>query len=131
MAFWAQASAAPPSRPSSGPAPALTYLLSPGNNSLVAFTNLVRLRVDVPAVAAALAAAAEDAVDEETAARHAEYAACAIGRLHHIIRGIEQYADDVKLTSVLELMQDKQLQLLCSKVCQPLLHAAWHNHTFF
>jgi hypothetical protein len=28
-------------------------------------------------------------------------------------------------------MQDKQLQLLCSKVCQPLLHAAWHNHTFF
>jgi hypothetical protein len=91
----------------------------------------VRLRVDVPAVAAALTAAAEDAVDEETAARHAEDAACAIGRLHHIIKGIEQYADDAKLTSVLELMQDKQLQLLCSKVCQPLLHAAWHNHTFF
>jgi len=124
MAFWAQASAAQGSRPNqSGPARPLTYILSAGANSLTDFTTLVRLRVDVASAAASLAAAAQDAEDEETAAQQAEDAACAVGQLHQVVVGIEQASDEARSSSLLELMGDKTLQLLCSKV---LTHARHH-----
>lgn len=114
MAFWAQASAGQGSN--SGPARPLTYILSAGTNSLTDFTTLVRLRVDVASAAASLAAAAQDAEDEETAAQQAEDAACAVGQLHQVVVGIEQVSDEARSCSLLELMGDKTLQLLCSKV---------------
>lgn len=113
MAFWASAGAAaqPTHKPSPGPARPLTYVLSTGLKSLTEYASLVRLRVDVPT-----AAAAEDpADDEEAACRQAEDAVCALGQLHQVIRGIEQQAEDARVAAVLELLQDRTLQLLCSK----------------
>jgi hypothetical protein len=120
MAFWTQAKdAAQPSRPSQapakGPAKPLTFLVSTGSNSLTQQSaSLVRLRIDVPAAAAASTGDMDD--DEETACMQEEAAVRAIGKLHQVIRGIEQQADDARVASVLELLQDRSLHLLCSKV---------------
>jgi hypothetical protein len=90
---------------------------------LAEYSNLVRLRVDVPSAGAALAAAAEDHDDEVAVAQLAEDAACALGQLHQVIRGIEESSDEARVAAVVELMQDKSLQLLCSKVC-PYAHTS-------
>lgn len=129
MAFWAAASSKAShqqqqhqNHPAAGPARPLTYLLSTGPQSFADLPNLlVRLRVDVPTAAAALEAALCEAgccddEDEESAAQRAQDAACAIGQLHQVIRGIEQAAEDARVSSVLELLPDRTLQLLCSKV---------------
>lgn len=116
MPFWAQGSAVAGSNRPSAPARPLSYVLGTGSASLTEYSTLVRLRVDVPSAAAALAAAAEDVDDDLTAAELAEDAACALGQLHQVIRGIEHSSDEARAAAVLELMQDKSLQVLCSKV---------------
>lgn len=128
MAFWAQGSAVSKpsaSRPSAGPARPLSYVLGTGSGSLLEYATLVRLRVDVPTAAAALVAAAEDVDDETAAAEVQQNAVCAIGQLHEVIRGIEQKAEDARVSAVLEVMQDRTLQLLCSKVCLSMSAQPW------
>jgi hypothetical protein len=123
MAFCAQSSSGGGAQlgySSSGATAArpLSYVLG-SFGPLLDHASLVRLRVDVPSTVAALAAAAADegGDDEETAAQVAQAAVCAVGQLNEVIRGIEDKAEDAKVAAVLEVMQDKTLQLLCSKVC--------------
>lgn len=90
---------------------------------LVDHASWVRLRVDVLSAVTALAGAAADegAHDEEAAAQVAQDAVCAVGQLHQVIKGIEGEAEDAMDAAVLEVMQDKTLQLLCSQIYVRLL----------
>lgn len=130
MAFWAQGSSGGGAQCGSSRATTarpLSYVLGTCG-PLIDHSSLVRLRVDVPSTVAALAAAAADegGDDEEAAAQVAEDAVCAVGQLHQVIRIIEGKAEDARIAAVLEVVQDKTLQLLCSKVslyaCHRLLH---------
>lgn len=117
--FWTQASDTrhgSQSQHSTGPAPLLTCVLQVGPQSLLDYANLVRLRVDVLEANAVLAQVASDQSDDLAAAEQAERAACAIGQLHQVIGAVEQASSEVRVSSVMEILQNTTLNVLCSKV---------------
>lgn len=114
MAFWAKANDTQiQSRP--GPAvgaakPVTLVLHSSGD-----FSTLVRLRVRVPSVSAAISLADAD-VDGEEGEAAAHTAGVAAGKLHQLMLGLEAKSADARKHSVAQVMSPELLQVLCQKV---------------